>query len=138
MTASRTDKTVVINIGHTVVRDTEKAVCLVVNNQNMWFPRQGVKINLERGQAQVPYWIARKNGILENAVVPSAPEKPAYKPQQPIQPVAHKAAPALGNLQVLEELAKLTAEARAIGHRLAEIQRLITQQQSGSVNHGKY
>ena len=132
MTASRTDKTVVINIGHTVVRDTEKAVCLVVNNQNMWFPRQSIKINLERGQAQVPYWIARKNGILENVAAPT--EKPVYK-QQTVQPMAHKPVPALGSLQILEELAKLTAEARVISHRLAEIQRILTQQ-SGSVNHG--
>jgi hypothetical protein len=119
---------VVIAIGRTVLNQTEKAVCLCVNNQKIWFPKNHIEYSLERGKARIPYWMAR-NKELEPAVVLEAPA-PVLVPHVSVsnqlvqqKPAAQK--PVMNKLTLLEEFAKLTVEVKLINQKLVEIHKLL-------------
>jgi hypothetical protein len=125
MSQSRVEKMVVIDIGRTLVKSTDKAVCLIVNEQKKWFPKQSIRYSLEKGKMELPYWMAKDKECLSNTtntVTLSHQLVPSARVQS--KPVTVTSV--TSKLSLLEEFAKLSAEVKLMNQRLIAIHHELT------------
>lgn len=47
-----------------IERETEKAVCVVIGGEEMWFPKSLCKIGQAEDVITIPEWMAKKQGLV--------------------------------------------------------------------------
>jgi len=115
-------QSVVITIGNTLISSTPKAVCLKVNGKDEWFPIDSVRYSLEKGKMELPIWMAKKKGFLQNATPTTTP--PARQAEPPKQVITRS--PEVRNTPqpkqaLIDELSKIRSEVKLLNDRLLAI-----------------